>query len=212
MQNVKAVRKARITDTFVGKNMFRAALVELLIKRDNLSVYDLVYSLNGGEFDETLRRRVHYVLTHNEDVFEASGIVKQDGVKRPIRLYSMKGRSKTPIEKTIVGSPRAPIRGMEKLLTDVLSGGLGEAVRRGGPDMVQAFRDLDAKQQAHHIAALTLTKYPKKVVELVGASSLSDLEVDSINLRNVVLSNAHYVVRTVNKTQSFFSDIQDIYG
>ncbi len=212
MRNVKTVRKARITDTYVGKNVFRAALIELLIKRDNLSVYDLVYSLNGGEFDESLRRRIHCVLTRNEDVFETSGMVKRRGVNRSIRLYSMKGRTETPIDKAVVTKPRAPIKGMEKLLTDVLSDGLGEAVRRGGPDMVQSFRDLEPRQQAHHIASLTLTKYPKKVLELVGSSSLSDLEVDSINLRAVVLSNAHYVVRTVNKSQSFFRDIQAIYG
>lgn len=206
MKNVKEVRKSiLLTGEFKGRLQFRKALEELLEVRE-LTVYDMVYSLNGGKYSERLRRRIHNVMINN-DQFVCVSIASGSGKRR---TYSLASKTEVAIDVNKHKNLRNPVVGLEELLTQVLNDGLGESVRRGGVGMIDFFKKLPVKQQTAHIMSLANKSKQREIAMLFiksGNHDMSDREYERVLRRN-----AQHVVYSVNKEHEFFRKIVKIYG
>ncbi|AAQ64441.1 hypothetical protein KVP40.0373 [Vibrio phage KVP40] len=208
MKNVEIVRKALASNDKVSSKNFRPAIIELLSHRD-LTVAELVYALNGGEYNETLRRRVQDNVQNSDEIivtrFEKYGV-------REVHVYSLKNKGRLAIDIPKRATPRKPIEGMEKLLTRALNRGLGLSVAVAGQDAIDAFKSLEAKQQIRYLTSIALRDNARDILKLVTDANLDKEELEKINVSNMVRMNATYVIAKVNKSSSFFDNIKAIYG
>ncbi|AJT61115.1 hypothetical protein [Vibrio phage XZ1] len=208
MKDLDIVRKALATNESPKRRNFRKAVIQLLEKRD-LTVAEIVYSLNGGEYDERLRRRVQANVQNAPEImvtrFETFGHTE-------IPVYTLKGDGKLEVLMPKRESPRKPVLGMESLLTRVLNLGLGRAVAVAGPQAVDAFKKLEPKQQARYISTLALSDHARSILTLVHSANLSKEQLKELNVKQLVRQNASYVVAKLHGSTAFFDNIKSVYG
>ncbi|CAL9981152.1 hypothetical protein VPHK567_0019 [Vibrio phage K567] len=209
MKNVIEVRKD-LAETGVCKrrNVFQNALEELLELRE-LTIYDIVYSLNDGKFDETLRRKVHGVLARNEQF----ACISQDTASGR-RTYTLTAnvKAKRIIEVDSYTLTRSPLLGLEKILTEVLNDGLGQSVQAMGVCAIDEFKALPVKKQVRYIMSLAKTSRREELLEIFTKSGFS-VSSPKWAVENALRSNARYVIAKVNERHEFFDNvIKNIYG
>ena len=209
MNNVKKVRKELIaTGKVKSRTTFRLALQEMLAVKE-LTEYDIVYSLNCGKFDEKLRRRVHAVLSKNKSF---ACVAEDYSTGRRTYALSEKTDPNVVIETRDLNLVNSPVNGMEQLLTEVMNAGLGQAVKMGGVEAIDAFKELPVKQQARHIATLARRSRHKDLYKLFLDAGYDDTTPRRV-FNKVILSNARYVVSKVNQRHEYFDNvIKPIYG
>ncbi|AFN37604.1 hypothetical protein VH12019_00253 [Vibrio phage VH1_2019] len=208
MKNIEIVRKALANNETVSRTNFRPAIIELLSKRD-LTVAEIVYALNGGEYNEQLRRRVQDNVQKSDEIivcrFEKFG-------SKEVHVYSLKNSGKLSVDIPQRGTPRNPIVGLEKLLTRALNRGLGASVAIAGQNAIDAFKNLETKQQVRYLASIALRDDAREILTLVQNANLTKSELENINVKSLVCTNARYVIAKVNKSSAFFDNIKAIYG
>lgn len=208
MTNIEIVRKALANNEKLKRSVFREAVHELLEKRE-LTVAEIVYALNGGEYNETLRRRVQANVQSSDKVivcrFEKFG-------SREVYVYTLNTKGRLAIDIPKRKSPRKPIQGFEKLLTRALNRGLGLSVAVAGQQAIDAYKALETKQQIRYLTSIALRDNAREILEIVSKSNLPKEELEKINVTKLVRDNATYVIAKVNKSSAFFNNIKAIYG
>ncbi len=208
MTNIEIVRKALANNETLKRSVFRQAVHDLLEKRE-LTVAEIVYALNGGEYSETLRRRVQANVQKSDKIIVCR-LEKFGSVEVYVYTLDTKGRLAIDIPKR--KSPRKPIRGFEELLTRALNRGLGLSVAVAGQQAIDAFKALETKQQIRHLSSIAQRDHAREILDIVNKANLPKEELEKINVTKLIRANATYVIAKVNKSSAFFDNIKSIYG